>query len=124
MNHCKTHHRLRLLFVSLVFSFVAVAAGCNNTTAPDEERKGEIKIEGTQVELKGFIESKGTLSLVVYGHIVAITGNTRIENESEQQIGFDDLIVGTFVEIHGTLQPDSSIVADEIAVETRDDGRS
>lgn len=97
--------------------------GCNDTTSPGGGREGEIKIEGTDVELKGFIESKGAMSLVVYGRDVVVTDSTSIENEYEAHITFADLIVGTFVEVHGTLQSDDSIVAAEISVDTRDDGR-
>jgi len=116
---------LRKIAVSLLL--IAFIGGCkSSTTGPDggdiPPRKGSIQISGDEVELKGFIEAIGPgQQLTVFGYSVLVDDSTQIESEGGQHIGFDDLIIGMFLEVHGTIQPDETILAVEIEVETRDD---
>ena len=76
------------------------------------------------VELKGTITSVGTDSFVAFGFTVLVDDTTRIEGDNHQPLQFSDLTVGTFVEVHGILEDDSTILARKIEVEDEsgDDG--
>jgi hypothetical protein len=69
------------------------------------------------VELKGKITSMGTNSFVAYGFTVLTDDDTRIEGDNHEQLQFSDLSVGTFVEVEGILNDDSTILAREVEIE-------
>lgn len=117
--------RIRLapaILVALVA--LAVAPGCGGDSPTDTgggSGGGSIRIDGTRVELEGYIESLGDSDLVVYGYVVVVTAATEIDGDRGEQLRFDDLLVGMWVEVRGTRRGDGAVVAERVEVDDEHD---
>ena len=111
-----------LLLVSLALSLLAgVGCGDETPTAPGGgSGTGSIDIDGSRVDLKGYIESVGDSKIVVYDRVVLVTDNTELDGPHGDDLVFGDLLVGMWVEVRGTLRGDGVIVAERVKVEDDD----
>ena len=71
---------------------------------------------GDEVEVEGLITVLSDDGLTVGGFFFLVTGATEIENDDDD-IAFEDLVVGQFAEVEGHYDADGDLVADEIEVE-------
>ena len=75
-----------------------------------------------EIEFRGFVESVGVDSLVVNGRTVRVVGRmAELLGRQNQPIPFSDFVVGSFVEVEGSPQPDGSVLAEKIKLEDDDD---
>jgi hypothetical protein len=81
---------------------------------------GEDDDDSDEVEFTGVISSITPPSLVVDGRTVLTDGSTHIDGKGDVH-SLSDLSVGMTVEVEGTLQSDSSVLARRIKVEDDDD---
>lgn len=87
-----------------------------------ELRRGEAEQpdqpEENEVQFDGVIDSVTPPDrLLVSGRVVVVDSNTEIRrDEGGDDLSFGDLLAGDTVEVEGTLQPDSTVLAKEIEV--------
>lgn len=107
-------------------------AGQNATLAtaavvPGEFRRLTVSISGTSVtehneltetEFEGTVDAIDGKVLTVAGRKVAVTDATKIEKD-DAAATFADLVLGTPVEVEGTLNADGTVTASEIGIEDR-----
>src|SRR5712664_2239500 len=96
---------------------------------PGEFRRLTVSISGTRVtehseqtetEFEGTVDAIDGAVLTVAGRKVAVTDATKIRKEGIAAT-FADLVLGTPVEVEGTLNADGSVTASEISIEDRND---
>src|SRR6266853_1364174 len=76
--------------------------------------------EQTETEFEGTVDAIDGAVLTVAGRKVAVTDATKIRKDDAAAV-FADLVLGTPVEVEGTLNADGSVTASEISVEDRND---
>src|SRR5881296_2130278 len=76
--------------------------------------------EQTETEFEGTVEAIDGTLLTVAGRKVAVTDATKIRRD-DAAATFADLVLGTPVEVEGTLNADGSVTASEIEIEDRND---
>src|SRR5436309_16129500 len=72
--------------------------------------------EQTETEFEGTVDAIDGMVLTVAGRKVAVTDATRIRKD-DAAATFADLVLGTPVEVEGTLNADGSVTASEISIE-------
>src|SRR5437867_7794137 len=96
---------------------------------PGEFRRLTVSISGssatehneqTETEFEGTVDAIDGMVLTVAGRKVAVTDATKIRKD-DAAATFADLVLGTPVEVEGTLNADGSVTASEISIEDRDD---
>ncbi len=96
---------------------------------PGEFRRMTVSISGasvtehneqTETEFEGTVDAIDGTVLTVAGRKVAVTDATKIRREDAAAV-FADLVLGTPVEVEGTLNADGSVTAGEISIEDRND---
>src|SRR6266849_432186 len=76
--------------------------------------------ELTETEFEGTVDTIDGMVLTVAGRKVAVTDATKIRND-DAAATFADLVLGTPVEVEGTLNADGSVTASEISIEDKND---
>src|SRR5213594_3745099 len=76
--------------------------------------------EQTETEFEGTVDALDGKVLTVAGRKVAVTDATKIRRD-DAAATFADLVLGTPVEVEGTLNADGSVTASEIEIEDRND---
>src|SRR5207245_10143284 len=76
--------------------------------------------EQTETEFEGTVEAIDGMVLTVAGRKVAVTDATKIRKD-DAAATFADLVLGTPVEVEGTLNADGSVTASEISIEDRNE---
>jgi len=76
--------------------------------------------EQTETEFEGTVDAIDGMVLTVAGRKVAVTDATTIRKD-DTAATFADLMLGTPVEIEGTLNADGTVAASEIRIEDRND---
>jgi len=76
--------------------------------------------EQTETEFEGTVDAIDGMVLTVAGRKVAVTDATTIRKD-DAAATFADLMLGTPVEVEGTLNADGTVTASEIRIEDRDD---
>src|SRR5712675_1794313 len=76
--------------------------------------------EPTETEFEGTVDAIDGAVLTVAGRKVAVTDATKIRKDDAAAV-FSDLVLGTPVEVEGTLNADGSVTASEISIEDRND---
>src|SRR5712691_11297196 len=76
--------------------------------------------EQTETEFEGTVDAIDGMVLTVAGRKVAVTDATKIRKD-DAAATFADLVLGTPVEVEGTLNADGSVTASEISIEERND---
>src|SRR5216117_2827519 len=76
--------------------------------------------EQTETEFEGTVDALDGKVLTVAGRKVAVTDATEIRKD-DAAATFADLVLGTPVEVEGTLNADGSVTASEIRIEDRND---
>ncbi len=76
--------------------------------------------EQTETEFEGTVDAIDGMVLTVAGRKVAVTDATTIRKD-DAAATFADLMLGTPVEIEGTLNADGTVTASEIRIEDRND---
>jgi len=98
-------------------------------TVPGEFRRLTLSISGTSVteqseqtetEFEGTVDAIDGMVLTVAGRKVAVTDATTIRKD-DAAATFADLVLGTPVEVEGTLNADGSVTASEIEIEDRNE---
>jgi hypothetical protein len=110
---------ISLVIVSL-FLLTGVGCGEDSPTGTGGSGGGSIRIDGSRVELEGYIERVGDSELTVYGKAVVVTETTELDGEHGEELRFEDLLVGMWVEVRGTLRSDGAVIAERIEVEDDD----
>src|SRR5713101_9513840 len=96
---------------------------------PGEFRRLTVSISGTRVtehneqtetEFEGTVDAIDGMVLTVAGRKVAVTDATKIRKD-DAAATFADLVLGTPVEVEGTLNADGTVTASEISIEDRND---
>jgi hypothetical protein len=76
--------------------------------------------EQTETEFEGTVDAIDGMVLTVAGRKVAVTDATKIRND-DAAATFADLVLGTPVEVEGTLNADGSVTASEISIEDKNE---
>ena len=76
--------------------------------------------ELTETEFEGTVDTIDGMVLTVAGRKVAVTDATKIRKD-DTAATFADLMLGTPVEVEGTLNADGSVTASEISIEDKND---
>jgi hypothetical protein len=76
--------------------------------------------EQTETEFEGTVDAIDGMVLTVAGRKVTVTDATKIRKD-DAAATFADLVLGTPVEVEGTLNADGSVTASEISIEDRND---
>src|SRR5436309_4416697 len=96
---------------------------------PGEFRRLTVSISGTRVtehneqtetEFEGTVDAIDGKVLTVAGRKVAVTDATKIEKD-DAAATLADLLLGTPVEVEGTLNADGTVTASEISIEERNE---
>ena len=96
---------------------------------PGEFRRLTVSISGssatehneqTETEFEGTVDAIDGMVLTVAGRKVAVTDATKIRKD-DAAATFADLMLGTPVEVEGTLNADGSVTASEISIEDRNE---
>src|SRR5882762_3946002 len=96
---------------------------------PGEFRRLTVSISGasvtehneqTETEFEGTVDAVDGMVLTVAGRKVAVTDATKISKD-DAAATFADLVLGTPVEVEGTLNADGSVTASEIEIEDRNE---
>ena len=96
---------------------------------PGEFRRLTVSISGTDVtehseqtetEFEGTVDALDGKVLTVAGRKVAVTDATKIRRD-DAAAAFADLVLGTPVEVEGTLNADGSVTASEIEIEDKNE---
>jgi hypothetical protein len=115
-------HRIIITTIALAVLLAVAGCGSDSVTGPGD---GLYKrINGDNVEIRGFIETILERQLVVFDTEVVVGEMTRIMGDHGEEVDFSDLLVGMLVTVQGTLIEGQAVLADEITVEVRNDGRS
>src|SRR5467141_4535259 len=97
---------------------------------PGEFRRLTVSISGTRVtehneqtetEFEGTVDAIDGMVITVAGRKVAVTDATKIRKDDDAVATFADLVLGTPVEVEGTLNADGSVTATEISIEDRNE---
>src|SRR2546422_138565 len=100
-----------------------------SAVVPGEFRRLTVSISGTDVtehneqtetEFEGTVDAIDGMVLTVAGRKVAVTDATKIRKD-DAAATFADLVLGTPVEVEGTLNADGSVTASEISIEDRNE---
>jgi hypothetical protein len=75
------------------------------------------RVDGRQLEMKGFIESISSGSIQVSGLVFMIDVNATILNHANLLISLNELKIGLFVEVKAFLQSDNTFLATRIKIE-------
>src|SRR5882672_1228402 len=78
------------------------------------------KSEQTETEFEGTVDAIEGMVLTVASRKVAVTDATKIRKD-DTAATFADLVLGTPVEVEGTLNADGSVIASEISIEDRNE---
>jgi|GEM_PF-4010658 len=99
-------------FAALVLT---VTITCRTTT-PDSGRKKKF---GTTVTIDGFIESIEETAdrFVVFATTVQVTDSTEIDSDGENELEFDDFLVGMRVYVRGVQRPGDVVYADRVTID-------
>src|SRR5216684_7431900 len=76
--------------------------------------------EQTETEFEGTVDAIDGMVLTVAGRKVAVTDATKIRKD-DAAATLADLVLGTPVEVEGTLNADGSVTASEISIEDKND---
>ena len=76
--------------------------------------------EQTETEFEGTVDAIDGMVLTVAGRKVAVTDATKIRKD-DAAATFADLVLGTPVEVEGTLNADGGVTATEISIEDRNE---
>src|SRR2546422_7596821 len=76
--------------------------------------------EQTETEFEGTVDALDGKVLTVAGRKVAVTDATKIRRD-DAAATFADLVLGTPVEVEGTLNADGSVTASEISIEDKNE---
>ena len=76
--------------------------------------------ELTETEFEGTVDTIDGMVLTVAGRKVAVTDATKIRKD-DAAATFADLVLGTPVEVEGTLNADGTVTASEISIEDRNE---
>jgi len=76
--------------------------------------------EQTETEFEGSVDAIDGAVLTVAGRKVAVTDATKIRKD-DAAATFADLVLGTPVEVEGTLNADGSVTASEISIEDKNE---
>jgi len=76
--------------------------------------------EQTETEFEGTVDAIDGTVLTVAGRKVAVTDATKIRKD-DAAATFADLVLGTPVEVEGTLNADGSVTASEISIEDKNE---
>jgi hypothetical protein len=76
--------------------------------------------EQTETEFEGTVDAIDGMVLTVAGRKVAVTDATKIRND-DAAATFADLVLGTPVEVEGTLNADGTVTASEISIEDKNE---
>src|SRR5712675_2272215 len=96
---------------------------------PGEFRRMTVSISGgsvtehneqTETEFEGTVDAIDGAVLTVAGRKVAVTDATKIRKDDAAAV-FADLVLGTPVEVEGTLNADGSVTASEISIEDKNE---
>src|SRR6267143_2204375 len=96
---------------------------------PGEFRRLTVSISGTHVtehneqtetEFEGIVDAIDGMVLTVAGRKVSVTDATKIRKD-DAAATFADLVLGTPVEVEGTLNADGSVTASEIEIEDKNE---
>ena len=96
---------------------------------PGEFRRLTVSISGssvtehseqTETEFEGTVDAIDGIVLTVAGRKVAVSDATKIRKD-DAAATFGDLVLGTPVEVEGTLNADGTVTASEIEIEDRND---
>src|SRR5256712_7158330 len=93
--------------------FRRLTVSISGTSATEHNELTETEFEGTVDAIDGKV-------LTVAGRKVAVTDATKIEKD-DAAATFADLVLGTPVEVEGTLNADGSVTASEISIEERNE---
>src|SRR6267154_4521545 len=74
----------------------------------------------TETEFEGTVDAIDGAVLTVAGRKVAVTDATKIRKDDAAAV-FADLVLGTPVEVEGTLNADGSVTASEISIEDKNE---
>ncbi len=113
-----------LIFISVLTVSCLVVSGCGSGSPTNGSGGGfgcdqSKRFAANDAEVDGYIESKSTDQITVFGTVVTVTDTTEIRGE-DADLEFDDLVIGMCVEVDGTPNGDR-IVAERIRVRS-DDG--
>jgi hypothetical protein len=73
--------------------------------------------DGSEVELKGKVDSVGASSLVVAGKTVRVDPSTRLLDHEDKPILLSAFKQGEFVEVEGTAKSDGSVLAKKVQLD-------
>ena len=76
--------------------------------------------EQTETEFEGTVDAIDGMVLTVAGRKVSVTDATKIRKD-DAAATFADLVLGTPVEVEGTLNADGTVTASEISIEDRNE---
>jgi hypothetical protein len=76
---------------------------------------------GSEVELRGKVDSVGSDSLVVSGRTIRVDASTRVLDQRNLPIPLAGVKAGDLVEVEGTAQPDGSLLASKVKLEDDQD---
>jgi hypothetical protein len=107
----------RLLLLSLGVLFLLSACG-PDITGPGGSKVPFKTINGDQVLMAGYIEHKDFPVIFVFETAVYVNEMTEIVSGHGEPLGFEDLLVGSWVAIQASFV-EELVVADRIDVETR-----
>src|SRR5437879_2552080 len=93
--------------------FRRLTVSISGSSATEHNEQTETEFEGTVDAIEGAV-------LTVAGRKVAVTDATKIRKD-DAAATFADLVLGTPVEVEGTLNADGSVTASEISIEDRND---
>jgi len=100
-----------------------------SAVVPGEFRRLTVSVSGdsvtehseqTETEFEGTVDAIDGTVLTVAGRKVAVTDATKIRKD-DAAATFADLVLGTPVEVEGTLNADGTVTASEIRIEDRND---
>ncbi len=74
------------------------------------------------LEVHGLVEHVSADSLVVSGHLFALTAETRVVGHHQTPLPTSALAVGQRVEVHGRFLADGTVVATRVEIESFDEG--
>src|SRR5467141_1056940 len=97
--------------VSGEFRRLTVSISGSNATEHNEQ---------TETEFEGTVDAINGTVLTVAGRKVSVTDATKIRKD-DAAATFADLVLGTPVEVEGTLNADGSVTASEISIEDKND---
>ncbi len=107
------HHAVLTMAPVVPGEFRHMSVSVSGDNATEENEQTETEFEGTVDAIDGMV-------LTVAGRMVAVTDATTIKKEHAAAT-FTDLMLGTPVEVEGTLNADGTVTAREIRIEDEKD---